>query len=85
MEIGSRLDVGYDVAENVADRGPEQRENDNHDYSYQNKDERVLHEALTLLLRSEQHEIHHLSLLEFPAYRLADLRGVWVASRAVSQ
>lgn len=44
-----------DVREDVADRGPEQGENDDHDNGDEDEDERVLNQALTFFTRHVQH------------------------------
>ena len=50
------LDGIHNGAEDIADRGAEQGKNNNHDNRDQNKNQRIFNEALTFLLRSEQHD-----------------------------
>ena len=49
------LDVGDEVAEDVANGGPKQGKDDDHDHGDKNKDERILHKALATYLRCEEH------------------------------
>jgi hypothetical protein len=58
-----------DVAEDIADGGPEQRQDDDHNDSDQYKDQRILNKTLTTFFRSEQHLGHLLSLYGFAWFR----------------
>jgi hypothetical protein len=49
------LESGHNIAENVANCWAEQSKNNNDNDSNQNENERVLNEALTFFLGSEQH------------------------------
>jgi hypothetical protein len=46
-----------DLGEYVADDGTQDEQNSNHNDSNQNKDQRVLDEALAFFLRGEQHGV----------------------------
>ena len=51
------LDVADDVRENVADGRPQERQDDDHNDSDQNKDQRVFNEPLASFFRCVQHGI----------------------------
>jgi hypothetical protein len=53
-----KLDLINNVAENIANGGADQRENNNDDNGYQNENKRVFDQTLTFFFRSEQHVCH---------------------------
>jgi hypothetical protein len=46
------LDIAHNIAEHVPNGGSEQRQNNDHNDSDQNKDQRVLDQTLSFFLRS---------------------------------
>jgi hypothetical protein len=55
--FAGQLKIGHDVTEYVANCRAEQSKNNNYNDSNQNKNERVLNEALAFFLGSEQHDL----------------------------
>jgi len=62
------LDVTDDITEHVPNGGSEQRQNNNHDYGYQNKDQRILDQTLPLFFRCIKQCSHHLSVSILPCF-----------------
>ena len=54
-DFSKDLEAIDNIAENIANRGAEQRQNHNYDDSNQNENERVFDETLTVFAREVQH------------------------------
>jgi hypothetical protein len=53
IKTNGSLDAVHHVRENVADRGAQQGQNDDHDHGHQNEDESVLYQTLAFFFGSE--------------------------------
>ena len=63
-----RSNVADDIAKDVPNGGSEQRQYDDYDYGHQNKDQRILNQALPLFLRCVKQCTHHLSVSILPCF-----------------
>src|SRR5271157_4658975 len=73
LNILNASEAGVDLTECVADCGAKYHHNCNNDNSNQNKNQRVLNQALTLFFESEQHSIFLLSLRISPTTEMEGL------------
>lgn len=69
------LDVGVDVREDVPDRRAEQGQNNDHDDSHQNENQRIFDQALAFLTRQIQHDNHPFQNLNFQQF--AELKIIY--------